>query len=124
MKAELEARAAVINGKEITIPARANEEGHLYGSIGPAQIAHALEEINVPVSPDEIMLAHSIQQLDKYEVTVELEDDITATVSVWVVPIREPRARSRRMHPRSRWNRASCTCLARSASQPHLISRR
>ena len=36
------------------------------------------------------MLAHSIQQLDKYEVTVELDDDVTATISVWVVPIREP----------------------------------
>jgi large subunit ribosomal protein L9 len=41
-KAELEAKAAVIQGKEITISARANEEGHLYGSVGPAQIVAAM----------------------------------------------------------------------------------
>ena len=43
-RADLEARAAAVQGKEITIAARANEEGHLYGSVGPAQIVSALAE--------------------------------------------------------------------------------
>ena len=38
---ELEARAALVADKEVTIAARANEEGVLYGSVGPAQIVAA-----------------------------------------------------------------------------------
>lgn len=82
---ELAARAKLIEGKEVTIPARANEEGHLYGSIGPAQIAAAMSETGVFLQPDEIRMAHPIRQLDKYDVTVELAEDITATIHVWVV---------------------------------------
>lgn len=89
-KEHLEARAAVLAGKEITITARANETGHLYGSIGPAQIAYALNEMDIPVSPDEIRLPEAIRQLDKYDVTVELDDDIHATIHVWIVPLHEP----------------------------------
>ena len=44
IRTELEAKAAVVNGREGTISARANEEGHLYGSIGPAQISAALAD--------------------------------------------------------------------------------
>ncbi len=91
-KEELEARAEVLAGKEITITARANETGHLYGSIGPAQIAYALNEMDIPVSPDEIRLPEAIRQLDKYDVTVELDDDIHATIHVWIVPLHEPEA--------------------------------
>jgi large subunit ribosomal protein L9 len=89
---QLAVRAKAMDGKEITISARANEEGHLYGSIGPAQIAAALEESGVAVGADEIILDGPIRQLDKYDVKVELDEQISATVHVWVVPIREPGA--------------------------------
>jgi large subunit ribosomal protein L9 len=85
----LMARAAQINGKEVTLAARANEEGHLYGSVGPAQIAQALAEEGVFVDPDHIVLDEPIRQLDKYEVKVRFAEDIKATIAVWVVPIRE-----------------------------------
>ena len=88
-RAEIEARAKTIDGQKVTISARANEEGHLYGSIGPAQIAHAMEEIGVPIAADEVIMSDTIHQLDKYDVTVELADEISATIAVWVVPIRE-----------------------------------
>jgi large subunit ribosomal protein L9 len=91
---ELSARAQVLDGKEITIPARANEEGHLYGSIGPAQITACLAENNLFVEPENIRLDHAIRQLDKYDITVEFDEDITATIAVWVVPIREGGAES------------------------------
>jgi large subunit ribosomal protein L9 len=86
---ELQARANALEGKEVTITARANEEGHLYGSIGPAQIAAAMTEAGHDVHPDEIRLPEPIRQLDKYDVTVDFAEEITATIHVWVVPIRE-----------------------------------
>jgi len=86
---EIEARAQVLNGKEITIAARANEEGHLYGSVGPAQIAAALAEENLFVEPSEVMLVEPIRQLDKYDVPLSFDQDVSATIHVWVVPARE-----------------------------------
>lgn len=86
---ELAARATLLDGKEVTISARANEEGHLYGSIGPAQIAAAMSETGVFIEPGEVQLAHPIRRLDKYDVALELAEDITATIHVWVVPVRD-----------------------------------
>jgi large subunit ribosomal protein L9 len=87
-KAELEAQAAVVNGKEVTIAARANEEGHLYGSVGPAQIAAALAEENLFVDEKSIQLPQAIRQLDKYDIEVRFNPEVTATIHVWVVPTR------------------------------------
>lgn len=81
-----EARADAVRGKEITISARANEEGQLYGSIGPAQIAAALADDDVFVEPEHIVLDEPIRKLDKYDVTVRFAEDITTEIYVWVVP--------------------------------------
>ena len=88
-RAELQARADLVNGKEVTIAARANEEGHLYGSVGPAQIVAALGEQGAFVEERNVVLGQPIRQLDKYEVTLRFEEEVTAQIIVWVVPIRE-----------------------------------
>lgn len=88
-RADLEARASLLNGKEITISARANEEGHLYGSIGPAQVASAMAEANLFVDVENIVLDEPIHQLDKYEVVLRFAEDVKAAISVWVVPVRD-----------------------------------
>ena len=89
MRGELEARAALIKDKEITISARANEEGHLYGSIGPAQIVEALAGANVIVDIENIILDSPIRRLDKYDIELLFGEDIKSVIHVWVVPIRE-----------------------------------
>lgn len=86
---QLAARAKLLDGKEVTISARANEEGHLYGSIGPAQIAAAMVETGMFIEANEVRLPEPIRQLDKYDVTLEFDQEITATIHVWVVPVRE-----------------------------------
>ncbi len=87
LRAEIEARAALVDGKEVTISARANEEGHLYGSVGPAQIVAALAEQNSFVDAENVHLPEPIRTLDKYEITLKFGEDVTASISVWVVPI-------------------------------------
>jgi len=86
---ELVARAEAINGREVTISARANVEGHLYGSVGPAQIAAALAEQGIFAEPENIHLDSPIRQLDKYDIAVILAPDVKATVHVWIVPVHE-----------------------------------
>lgn len=88
-KAEFEARAAQLTGKEITIAARANEEGNLYGSIGPAQIVATLAAEQIFLEEENIEIGPAIRRLDKYEVKVIFSDEVQTTIQVWVVPIRE-----------------------------------
>ncbi len=88
-KAELEAQAKLLEGKEFTIIARANPEGQLYGSVGPAQIALVVAQEGIPIDARNIVLDEPIQRLDKCQVTVRFAEDVEATISVWVVPLRE-----------------------------------
>lgn len=88
-KAQLEAKAAVLQGKEITISARANEEGHLYGSVGPAQIVAVLAAEGIFIEPSNVILGDPIRTLDKYDVRIRFGEDVMATIHVWVVPVRE-----------------------------------
>jgi large subunit ribosomal protein L9 len=88
-KSQLEAKAAVVNGKEITLPARANAEGHLYGSIGPAQIVSALAKENIFVEEENVLMDSPIRKLDKYDIKIEWMEEVSATVHVWVVAIHE-----------------------------------
>ncbi|MHC4985774.1 MAG: 50S ribosomal protein L9 [Planctomycetota bacterium] len=85
-KAEMESQADAVRGREVTIAARANEEGHLYGSVGPAQIAAAMAAEGAFVDAELIHLDEPIRQLDKYDVAVKFSDSVQATIHVWVVP--------------------------------------
>lgn len=85
----MEQRAKSLEGKEFTISARANQEGHLYGSVGPAQVAAAVSGDGFPVDAENIVLDEPIRRLDKYEVPVEFAEDVRANITVWVVPLRE-----------------------------------
>jgi len=88
-RAELEARAKLIEGKEVTVVARANEEGHLYGSVGPAQVAAAADREGLVIEAEHIVLDEPIRNLDKYEVTVRFAEGVEAKIGVWVVPPKE-----------------------------------
>jgi len=70
---------------EVTIRARANKEGVLYGSVGRREIAVALLDEGFPVEDDHIVLDTPIRHLDNVAVDVKLADDLHSTVKVWVV---------------------------------------
>jgi large subunit ribosomal protein L9 len=88
-RSELEAKAQALRGKEATIAARANEQGQLYGSIGPAQIVSALAEQGVFIEVENIVLDSPLRQLDKYDVELLFGEDVRSMIHVWVVPVRE-----------------------------------
>ena len=77
--------AARLADVEVTIKARANEDGVLYGSVGRKDIAAALDEEGHAVSPDQVLLADPIRMLDNVVVDIRLADDLHASVKVWVV---------------------------------------
>ncbi|MFQ5461572.1 MAG: 50S ribosomal protein L9 [Phycisphaerae bacterium] len=82
--AQLKALAERLDGAEVTIRARANEQGHLYGSVGAREIAAALVEEEFFVDAQQIVLTDPIRELDNVSVEVKLGDHVV-TVKVWVV---------------------------------------
>jgi large subunit ribosomal protein L9 len=78
--------AARMNGASVTIKAKANELGHLFGSVTEAHIAEALAAEGYQVEPKQVALAAPIRTLDKFRVPVHLAEGVTAEVDVWVVP--------------------------------------
>lgn len=81
----VEALAKRLDEVEVTVRARANEEGVLYGSVGPREITAALVEEGHPVHVDQIVLDAPIRHLDNVAVTVKFAEDLKSTVKVWVV---------------------------------------
>ncbi len=76
----------------ITIEANANEEGHLYGSVGPQEISKALYGKNLKVDPEMVKMEGHIKECALYEVDLLLGFDITSNVQVMVVPAKEEKA--------------------------------
>jgi len=81
----LEGIARSLEGVEVTIRARANEDGHLYGSVGRREISAALAEEGHHVSVEQIQLHTPIRRLDNIEVELRFASDLRCAIKVWVV---------------------------------------
>ncbi|HZT82176.1 MAG TPA: 50S ribosomal protein L9 [Gemmataceae bacterium] len=83
--ADLKALAAQIAATTVTIESNANEEGHLYGSVGAPEISRALKAKNLDVEPEMVRLEGPIKEIALYEVKLHLGYDIETAVKVVVV---------------------------------------
>ncbi|MFK8114789.1 MAG: 50S ribosomal protein L9 [Rubripirellula sp.] len=72
--------------QSITIEANANDDGHLYGSVGPHEIVDALKGVGFSLAQDQIRLEGPLKELGLYTVKVHLHSEVDASVKVWVVP--------------------------------------
>lgn len=68
------------------IEAQANEQGHLYGSVGAPEIAAALKAMRHNIDADHIRLEGVIKEMGLYAVKIQLAPEIETTVKVLVVP--------------------------------------
>ena len=82
----LESLAAEIGKQSVTIEANANDEGHLYGSVGAADIVAALKQAGITITTDQVRLEGLLKELGLYTVKIHLHASITADLKVWVVP--------------------------------------
>lgn len=83
----LRALADALERQSVTIEANANEEGHLYGSVGATEIVDALKQVNFTLTNDQIRLEGPLKELGLYTVRVHLHQEIDANLKVWVVPV-------------------------------------
>ncbi len=78
--------ASELGKLSITIEANANDDGQLYGSVGPVDITAALKQQEFTLSTDQIKLEGPLKELGLYTVRVQLHQNVDTEIKVWVVP--------------------------------------
>jgi large subunit ribosomal protein L9 len=85
--AEATARAEKLAALEVTIAAKAGDEGRLFGSIGTRDIAEAITAAGVAVAKSEVRLPQGVlREIGQFEIDVQLHAEVIQAVKLAVVP--------------------------------------
>lgn len=79
-----EALAEKLEMIEVAIKAKAQEDGTLYGSVGPKEIAAAIKKHGVTIDEKNIILKAPIKNIGEHEITIALNHGLEAPITVIV----------------------------------------
>lgn len=78
-------RAGEMAEIELTLTAKAGDEGKLFGSIGARDLAEAITSAGVAVAKSEIRLPEGpIRAVGEYDVGIQLHSDVAASIKVFI----------------------------------------
>jgi large subunit ribosomal protein L9 len=80
------ARAAKLEDLRIVVTHRAGEEGKLFGSVGPADVAEAVTATGTEIDRSEVRIPESIRQIGEYSVEIHLHADVVVPITLDVQP--------------------------------------
>ena len=84
--ATAQARGEQLNEIELSIVAKAGDEGKLFGSIGTRDIADAITEAGIEVAKSEVRLPEgAIRTIGEFEIAIQLHSEVTAKIALIVV---------------------------------------
>lgn len=69
----------------ITIPVKAGEDGKLFGTVTNIHVADALKEKGYDLDRRKIKINEDVNALGEYTATVEVGNQVTANIKLWVV---------------------------------------
>jgi len=84
IKADAEALAAKLNGVKVSISAKVNEDGTVFGGVGAAQVAEALAAKGFEIDRKAIV-TETVKAVGEYTATVNLHKEVKAEVAFEVV---------------------------------------
>ncbi len=84
IKADAEALAAKLNGVKVSISAKVNEDGTIFGGVGAAQVAEALAAKGFEIDRKAIV-AETVKAVGEYTATINLHKEVKAEVAFEVV---------------------------------------
>lgn len=85
-KDEAEALAARIGSLALVSRKKVGEEGHLYGSVTAQEISDLLAEHGIEMDKRRVVLDEPIRTVGAHAVPVRVHKDVTAQVSIEVIP--------------------------------------
>ncbi|MGD9021190.1 MAG: 50S ribosomal protein L9 [Lysobacterales bacterium] len=84
---QAEARQTGLAEVVVELTANASEEGHLYGSVGPREIANAVTALGHEINKSEVIMGEGpIREVGEYDVTIHLHADVETEIKVIVNP--------------------------------------
>ncbi len=83
----LKEKAQSLNGKEVTVPIRAGENGKVFGSVTTANVASALLEMGFEVDKKKITLKDNVKTLGVFEAEIRFMEGAVAKIKVNVVAL-------------------------------------
>ncbi len=86
LRAHQEAQVKKLEGVEIALERRANEQGHLFGSVGATDISKALSAQGFEVPAEDIYLPGKLDRVERYMVDVSFAKDLRAQIKVYISP--------------------------------------
>lgn len=81
-----------LEGKDVTLERKANDQGHLYGAVSATDIAKALQGEGFNVEAGDVLLPGKLDQINTYTVKVRFADDLETDLKVYVAPDSESKA--------------------------------
>jgi large subunit ribosomal protein L9 len=69
---------------EVHLERRANEQGHLFGSVTATDVAKALQGQGFNIEAADINLPGRLDRIDTYTVQVKFAEDLSTDIKVWV----------------------------------------
>ena len=84
IKADAEAAAAALQGVELTIGAKASENGTIFGSVNAIQLAEALEKLGHNVDR-KLIEVRNVKELGKHTATVRFHKEVVVELPFEVV---------------------------------------
>ena len=85
-RSDAQALAAKLAGIDIVIPRRVGENQTLFGSVTSVDIADALAALQLTVDRRKIQLGEALRTVGEHKVHVKLFRDVTAELTVKIVP--------------------------------------
>jgi len=83
--ATAESRKTAIEAVSLTITAKAGDEGKLFGSVGPADIAEAVSNAGVKVEKKEVRMPEGpLREVGSYEIGFHFHTDVDTSLTVVV----------------------------------------
>ncbi|GBD95790.1 MAG TPA: 50S ribosomal protein L9 [Nitrospirae bacterium] len=84
IKSAADELSARLSGMTLSMEVQAGEEDKLFGSVTAKDIAEAIAAQGIEVDKRKILLEEPIKKLGTYNISVKIQQDVTATVTVEV----------------------------------------
>jgi large subunit ribosomal protein L9 len=81
-----------LEGKDVTLERKANEQGHLYGAVSATDIARQLQADGFNVEAEDVLLPGKLDQINTYTVKIRFAEDLETDLKVYVAPDADSKA--------------------------------
>jgi len=85
IKAKFKEISKLVNKKTFLFAKESKENGELYGSIKPREIASAIfEKLKVEIKPSQIILKENLNKIGLYNIDINFHTEVSAQISIKV----------------------------------------